>query len=419
MNRIAVIGTGYVGLATGAGFARLGHDVTCADIDAAKVEQLNRGEVTILEPGLPELVRDGLDQGRLRFVVGAAEAARDCEFAYLCVQTPQDSMGAADMRFIEQAARDIGAVLPEGAIVVTKSTVPVGATLLVAAALKRPDVAVVSNPEFLREGSAMRDFLNPTRIVIGADAREVADRVAALFRDVSAPVIITDPASAETIKYAANSFLAAKVSFVNSLSAVCEAVGADIQDVVLGIGTDPRIGTDFLQPGPGWGGSCLPKDTRALVHISAQAGYDFSLLRSVIAANEEQFDRVVAKVSRAAGGDLRGRSVAAWGLAFKANTNDLRASPAMEIIARLVAAGAEVRSYDPAVEEIDGLKVVDSAMEACDGADALVVLTEWDEFRRVDWDEVGERMRTRTVVDARGVVDRAAAARAGFTFVGI
>jgi UDPglucose 6-dehydrogenase len=419
MNRIAVIGTGYVGLATGAGFARLGHHVTCADIDADKVEQLNRGEVTILEPGLPELVRDGLDQGRLRFVVGAAEAARDCEFAYLCVQTPQDPTGAADMQFIEQAARDIGAVLPRGAVVVTKSTVPVGATLLVAAALQRPDVAVVSNPEFLREGSAVRDFLNPTRIVIGADERADADRVASLFREVSAPVIITDPASAETIKYAANSFLATKVSFVNSLSAVCEAVGADIQDVVLGIGTDPRIGTDFLQPGPGWGGSCLPKDTLALVHMAAQAGYDFGLLRSAISANEEQFDRVVAKVARAAGGNLDGCSVAAWGLAFKANTNDLRASPAMAIIARLVAAGAEVRSYDPAVDQVDGLKVVDSALEACDGADALVVLTEWDEFRRVDWDEVGERMRTRTVVDARGVVDRAAAGRAGFTYVGI
>jgi UDPglucose 6-dehydrogenase len=323
------------------------------------------------------------------------------------------------MQFIEQAAHDIGPVLPRGAVVVTKSTVPVGTTLRVAAALQRPDVAVVSNPEFLREGSAVRDFLNPTRIVIGADEREDADRVASLFRDVSAPIIITDPASAETIKYAANSFLATKVSYVNSLSAVCEAVGADIQDVVLGIGTDPRIGTDFLQPGPGWGGSCLPKDTRALVHMSAQAGYDFGLLRSVIEANDEQFDRVVDKVARAAGGDLTGRSVAAWGLAFKANTNDVRASPAMAIIARLVAAGAEVRSYDPAVEQVDGLKVVDSALEACDGADALVVLTEWDEFRRVDWDEVGERMRTRTVVDARGVVDRAAAARAGFTYVGI
>ena len=270
MSRIAVIGAGYVGLTTAACFARLGHDVVAADIDEERVAALSRGEVPILEQGLDELVREGLDGGRLSFVVGAATAAADCEFAYLCVPTPQGDDGSADLSYIE-------------------------------AALGRADVFVVSNPEFLREGSAVHDFLHPDRIVIGSDHQAAAIRVASLYLRVQAPLIVTDPASAETIKYASNAFLATKISFINAIANLCEAVGADVGDVVLGMGYDPRIGFEFLKPGPGWGGSCFPKDTRALVHIAETAGYDFDLLRGVVTVNEEQFGRVADKVEAAAG----------------------------------------------------------------------------------------------------------------------
>jgi len=255
MSRIAVIGTGYVGLTTGACFAHIGHDVVCADIDPDKVERLQRGEIPILEDGLDNLVKEGLQGGRLSFVLGAANAAADCEFAYLCVPTPQGADGSADLSYIEAAAAEIGPVLPTEAVVVNKSTVPVGSTRVVERALGRSDVPVVSNPEFLREGSAIHDFLNPDRIVIGADDQSAAVRVSSLYIGITAPIIVTDPASAETIKYAANAFLATKISFINAVAAVCEAVGADIKDVALGMGYDSRIGHEFLKPGPGWGGS--------------------------------------------------------------------------------------------------------------------------------------------------------------------
>ena len=415
MSKIAVIGTGYVGLTTGACFAHIGHDVVCADIDADKVARLQRGEIPILEPGLDDLVLNAVADGRLTFVVGAAVAAADCEFAYLCVPTPQDDDGSADLSYVEAAAREIAPVLPQGAIVVNKSTVPVGSTHVVENAMQRPDVTVVSNPEFLREGSAVHDFLHPDRVVIGTDHRETAIKVASLFLGLTAPVIVTDPASAETIKYAANSFLATKLSFVNAMATVCEAVGANINDVVLGMGTDPRIGSQFLKPGPGWGGSCFPKDTRAMVNIAANAGYDFEMLRGVISANEHQFDIVADKVSAMAGSDdLTGVKVAAWGLTFKANTDDLRESPALEIIKRLKARGADVVAYDPAVHHnIGDIDVVDSAYAAATGADVLVVLTEWDEFRWVDMAKVAEVMATARIYDTRNIVNVAAAERAG------
>jgi UDPglucose 6-dehydrogenase len=265
MSKIAVIGTGYVGLTTGACFAHVGHEVVCADVDADKVARLQRGEIPILEAGLENLVREGIDGGRLSFVVGAAAAVTECEFAYLCVPTPQAPDGSADLSFIEDAAREIGPVLPSEAIVVNKSTVPVGSTRVVERALGRSDVAVVSNPEFLREGSAIHDFLHPDRIVIGAEDQAAAVRVSSLYLGITAPVIVTDPASAETIKYAANAFLATKISFINAVSAVCEAVGADIKDVALGMGYDSRIGHEFLKPGPGWGGSCFVGEETLLV----------------------------------------------------------------------------------------------------------------------------------------------------------
>jgi UDPglucose 6-dehydrogenase len=420
MAQIAVIGAGYVGLTTAACFSSLGHDVVCADIDEARVAQLSDGEIPIVEAGLEALVREGIESGRLRFVVGAENAARSAEFAYLCVPTPQGDDGSADLSYIETAARQIGPVLPAEAVVVNKSTVPVGSTRAVERVLGRDDVLVVSNPEFLREGSAVHDFLNPDRIVIGSDDQSAAVRVASLYIGVTAPLIVTDPASAETIKYASNAFLATKISFVNAMAAVCEAVGADVKDVVLGMGYDKRIGHEFLKPGPGWGGSCFPKDSRALVHIAETAGYSFDLLQGVITVNEEQFHRVVDKVRTLVGHELNGVKVGVWGLTFKARTDDTRDSPALRIVGLLAEAGAEVRAYDPAVSKpIGGLDPAADPYSVCEDADVLVVLTEWDEFRWLDFDKVAGLMRRPLVVDARNLLDKPALQRRGFGYVGI
>ncbi len=370
-------------------------------------------------------MREGLDGKRLSFVLGAAAAAAGSEFAYLCVPTPQSANGSADLSYIRTAAEEIGAVLPPESVVVNKSTVPVGSARVVEDALGRDDVAVVSNPEFLREGSAVHDFLNPDRIVIGADDPAAAARVASLFADITAPVIVTDPASAETIKYACNAFLATKISFVNAVANVCEAVGADVRDVLLGMGYDRRIGFEFLKPGPGWGGSCLPKDTSALIRTAEDAGYDFGLLRGVQTVNEEQLQRVTAKVVRMAGGSVDGVAVAAWGLTFKARTNDLRSSPALDVLGRLRHQGAQVRAHDPAVgtatthPSLDGLELCADPYASCEGAAVLVVLTEWDEFRRLDFTKVAAQMASPRIVDARNLLDPAALRRLGFVYDGI
>ena len=424
-SRIAVIGTGYVGLTTGACLSSLGHQVVCADVVAEKVDQLNKGQVPILEAGLDELVREGLQSGDLSFVLGAEHAVSTAEFIYLCVPTPQGADGSADLSYIEAAAREVGPFLQPEAIVINKSTVPVGSTRVVEQALGRSDVFVVSNPEFLREGSAVHDFLHPDRVVIGSEDQGAAIRVAGLYLGLAAPLQVTDPASAETIKYASNAFLATKISFVNAIAAVCEAVGADVNDVVLGMGYDKRIGNAFLRPGPGWGGSCFPKDSRALVRIAEDAGYEFDLLKGVITVNEEQFQRVVEKVERRAGGNLDGVIVAVWGLTFKARTDDLRESPSLEIIRRLRERGAVIKAYDPAVEpgdtnpRLDGIDVMADPYAACDNAEVLAVLTEWDEFKWLDFDKVSETMGSRRVVDARNLLDRTALTRRGFEFEGI
>ena len=413
-----------MGLTTGACFAHMGHQVVCADIDPAKVESLRRGVIPIVELGLQELVEEGIAGGRLSFVLGAANAAADCEIAFLCVPTPQGDDGSADLSYIEAAARQIGPVLPYEAVVVNKSTVPVGSAKVVERVMGRPDVKVVSNPEFLREGSAVQDFLKPDRIVVGCDDQAAALKVSSLYDGISAPVIVTDPASAETIKYAANAFLATKLSFINAIAAICEGVGADVNDVVVGMGSDKRIGQDFLRPGPGWGGSCFPKDSRALLKIAREAGYHFDLLDGVIAINDEQFERVANKIRVAAGGDLSAATIAVWGLTFKARTDDLRDSPALQIIRRLVAAGATVQAYDPTV---DGPKaglptditISDSAYSACSGAHVLAVLTEWDEFRWLDIAKVADVMTGRAVVDARNLLERNDWRRAAFDYQGI
>ncbi len=424
MAHLAIIGTGYVGLTTGACLAHLGHDVVCADIDEEKVAGLSRGEVPIVEEGLVDLVVEGLANGRLQFVVGALEAVSDCEAAFLCVPTPQGGDGLVDLSFVEAAAAEMAEAMPPAALVVNKSTVPVGSTQVVERVMQRTDVKVVSNPEFLREGSAVRDFLFPDRIVLGSDDQEAAEKVASFYDDIDAPILITDPASAETIKYASNAFLATKLSFVNALAAVCEGVGADVNDVVKGLGYDRRIGHQYLQPGPGWGGSCFPKDTMALLHIAESGGYNFRFLDGVIAVNEEQFSRVVDKVSKAVGGDLSGRTVAVWGLTFKAGTDDMRDSPSLSVIDRLLADGATIRAFDPTVATHRGglderVAVGSDPLVVCKGADVVVVLTEWDEFADIDPAEVATLMVGRGVVDARNLLDRDAWVGQGFDYVGI
>jgi UDPglucose 6-dehydrogenase len=420
VSNVAVIGAGYVGLTTAAFLAHLGHRVVGADVVAEKVERLNRGEIPIVEGGLEELVREGVDAGRLSFVVGAATAVPGAEFVFLCLPTPQGADDRADMSYIEAAAVEIGPHVEAESIVVNKSTVPVGSTRVVQQALERDDVFVVSNPEFLREGSAVHDCLHPDRIVIGSEDSAAAMRLARLYESIQAPVIITDPVSAETIKYASNAFLAAKISFVNAVANLCEAVGADVREVALGMGYDRRIGFEFLKPGPGWGGSCFPKDTRALIRIAEDHGYDFSLLRGVVDVNEQQYGRVIDKIARLADRPLDGARVGVWGLTFKARTDDLRESPALAVIQRLRAAGATVRAFDPTRREpLDGLEVVADPYAACEDADVLAVLTEWDEFRWLDFDKVGTLLARRAIVDARNLLDPVALRRRGFAYEGI
>lgn len=418
---VAVIGVGYVGLVTGASLARLGHRVVCADVDADKVDRLSEGGVPIHERGLDEVVNQMLTAGRLRFVHGAAKGVPGCEFVVVCVPTPPSPDGSADLTYLEAAVTEMAPYLDPGSVVVVKSTVPVGTSRLVGHWLDRADVAVASNPEFLREGSALHDFLNPDRVVIGSDAPGAAERVATLYSGVAAPVVLTDASSSEAIKYVANAFLATKLSFVNEVAALCEAVGADVDAVLNGMGHDRRIGHEFLRPGPGWGGSCFPKDAHALVRIAEDAGYDFALVRTAIQANEDQFDRVIRKIERALDGQVAGARIGVLGLSFKAGTDDVRDSPALTIIRRLIGRGALVRAYDPVVTSVPvaGVEVAADPYQACAEAAVVVVLTEWDEFAHLDLDRLAAVVDRLSVVDARNLLDQAALVARGFTYQGI
>ena len=423
MAQIAVIGTGYVGLSSGACFAHLGHRVFCVDVLQDKIDNLNKGIMPIVETGLRELVAEGVASGLLTFSTDAASSIKNADVIFLCVPTPEGADGSADLSYIQIAAKTLSSHIRSGAIVVNKSTVPVGSTKVVEHELMRRDVAVVSNPEFLREGSAIQDFLHPDRIVVGSDSLEAAIAVGALYEKVGAPVLVTDPASAETIKYAANAFLATKISYINAVAAICEGVGADINDVVLGLGYDKRIGHEFLRPGPGWGGSCFPKDTKAMVKIAEDAGYDFGLLKGVITVNDQQYGRIVEKIRIAAGGSLAGKVIAAWGLTFKALTDDLRDSPAVEIVSRLIASGAEVTVFDPtqviAPTGLEKIKIASTPLAACNGADVIAVLTEWDEFRQISPNDVAGLVRAKKIVDARNLLDKSEWLSAGFEYQGI
>ena len=426
---IGVVGVGYVGLTTGACLAHIGHNVVCGDVDAEKIDRLRNGEIPIVEEGLTEIVSEGISTGRLEFVVGATEVAERSDIVFLCVPTPQDDDGSADLSFIEAASAEIGPVLRKGAIVVNKSTVPVGTTIAVDEVIQRSDIAVVSHPEFLREGTAVNDFLHPDRVVVGADDRSAAEKVAALYESIDTQVIITDAASAETIKYAANGFLAMKISFVNAVAAMCEAVGADVVDVVEGIGSDRRIGREFLRPGPGWGGSCFPKDSHALVHVAASHGYDFSMMRGVIAVNDEQRERMVRKVQHAAStNDLNGMTISVLGLTFKAGTDDLRDSPSLAVINRFRELGATVKAYDPTTTGtlsqiqqsfLSGISVQQSIDEAMSEGDVLVILTEWPEFMSLDLERAKVLLSGSAIVDTRNLLNPQTVRAAGLTYDGV
>jgi UDPglucose 6-dehydrogenase len=417
---VSIIGAGYVGLVTAAGLAQLGHQVRIGEADEARVAKLSAGEVPIFEEGLDDLLTAARGNGQISFHASNLEAAEGADLVFLCLPTPEGEDGRANLTFIYAVIDELGNELGEGALFVVKSTVPPGT---VSSLRKRladlgSPAGIVSHPEFLREGRAVPDFMKPDRIVIGAWEEADADRVASLYSDLDTRIIKTDPTSSEMIKYANNAYLASRLTFVNTLANVCEAVGADVLDVIEGLGSDHRIGPHFLQPGPGYGGSCFPKDTSALIAVAEDAGYDFQLLRAVIVADEEQRRRVAEKVRLAAGGGLRGRKVAMWGIAFKAGTDDVRESPAVRIAALLQAEGAEVVAYDPEASS-DTLEIVGSALEAVEGADVLLVATEWPEFAEVDLTEVAKLMRGHRVVDARNLLDPKLVRKVGLDYWGL
>jgi UDPglucose 6-dehydrogenase len=425
--RSAIFGTGYVGLVTGTCFAEMGNQVTCVDVESQKVARLNQGEIPIYEHGLQELVEENVHGNRLSFTTQAAEGLEQVELAFICVGTPMSANGEADLRYVESAARDIGRLISNYCVVVNKSTVPVGTADRVrgwiAEELTKRGLSiafdVASNPEFLKEGSAVEDFMKPDRVVVGVDS----ERAGAMLHDLYAPFIrnglrfyIMDIRSAEMTKYAANAMLATKISFINEISNICEKVGADVRQVRLGVGADQRIGLQFLHPGVGYGGSCFPKDVRALVHTAGVAGYKAELLAQVDAVNQRQKRIMWEKIQ--AWCTLKGLSintltVAVWGLAFKPNTDDVREAPALELIQSLIAAGATVRAFDPkasheaqrALGDLPRMVYSDDAYEATEGADILCLMTEWRPFRRPDFRRLAQQLQHKVIFDGRNQYD--------------
>jgi UDPglucose 6-dehydrogenase len=418
-RRIAVFGAGYVGLTTAACFARLGHEVVCVDVDDVKVAALSRAEIGLHEPGLAELTEEGLRAGRLRFALGIPAELSDVDFVFLAVPTPTGEGGAADLSAVADVLADIREHLRAGCVVVIKSTVPVGTTTRVRSLLGRPDVAVVANPEFLREGHAVDDFLHPQRVVVGSEDESSALRVLSLYAETGAPTVITGSASAELVKYASNCFLAMKLSYVNTLAELCEQVGGDIEDVTEGMRLDERIGSAFLAPGPGWGGSCLPKDTRALLSTSELANVDFPLLRATIETNDHQVRRVAGKICDAVGGSLAGARIGILGLTFKAGTDDLRDSPSLAVAELLASEGAELTAYDPSVPAGSSgpVHVVDAPYLVAKDASAIVVLTEWPEFADLDWTRMAEEVSRPVIVDSRDLLPAEKVEAAGFRLI--
>ena len=431
--RIAMIGTGYVGLVSGACFSDFGHDVTCVDRDAGKIERLNRGEVPIFEPGLDALLVKNAAAGRLSFTTDLAGAVAGAEAVFIAVGTPtRRGDGHADLSYVMAAAAEIGRALTGYAVVVTKSTVPVGTNRKVAEALRaaNPDAAfdVASNPEFLREGAAIKDFMHPDRVVVGVETERARKVIAELYRPLSLrefPMVYTGLESAEMIKYAANAFLATKITFINEIAALCEKVGADVKTVARGIGMDGRIGDKFLHAGPGYGGSCFPKDTKALARIGQDHAAPMQIVEAVIKVNEEVKRRMIDKIVDLCGGSLRDKTVAVLGVTFKPDTDDMREAPSLTIVPALVGGGAKVRISDPQGKHegealLPGVKWIENPYQAANDADLVVLLTEWNEFRGLDLAKLARRMATPRMADLRNIYDPAEVREAGFTaYVGV
>lgn len=426
---ICVIGTGYVGLVTGCVFSDLGNEVICVDKNPEKIAMLARGEMPIYEPGLEELVKRNVEDHRLVFTEDLTHAVEHSDVVFICVGTPPLENGDPDMTYVQEAAKGIARALNRYKVIVNKSTVPVGTGNMVREIVeinrrRNVDFDVVSNPEFLREGSAIKDTLEPDRIVIGAPNQVVAMKILELYAPLERPMIITDVASAEMIKYASNAFLATKISFANSIANICDAVGADVIQVIKGMGMDHRIGSAFLNAGLGYGGSCFPKDSSALVRTAEKNGYEFTLLKAVIGVNKEQPLRLLDRMRAALGGSFAGKSVGVLGLAFKPNTDDMRDAKSLEIIAHLLAEGASVRAYDPIA--IDNTRAifpqicyVNNAYEAAEEVDALVVVTEWNEFKLLNMERIKNTMKTPLLFDGRNIYDPLKLRRMGFEYHGI
>jgi len=426
---ICVVGTGYVGLVTGAVFSDLGNDVVCVDNDQAKIDALRAGQMPIYEPGLEEMVIRNKEDGRLTFTIDLATAVRQSDVIFIAVGTPPKETGETDLSHVEAVAAAIGRAMDRYKVVVNKSTVPVGTGEFVREVITkhqlRPiDFDVVSNPEFLREGSAIEDTLRPDRIVIGAPNQQVAMTLVELYAPLERPMIITDLPSAEVIKYASNAFLAAKISFINAIANICENAGADVSQVMKGMGLDSRIGMQFLQAGLGYGGSCFPKDVDSLIHTASRFGYDFKLLRSVVEINRERAAHLV-EMMRKAMGPLEDRTIAVLGLAFKPNTDDMREAKSLEVVRLLHAAGAQLRTYDPVAMDNarammpESVVFCESAYEAAAGADGVALLTEWNEFKYLNLDRLGGLLRRRVIFDARNLYEPERMRRLGFEYYSI
>ncbi|HEY7841876.1 MAG TPA: UDP-glucose/GDP-mannose dehydrogenase family protein [Gammaproteobacteria bacterium] len=426
---VTMIGTGYVGLVSGACFAEFGHSVTCVDKDQAKIARLRKGEMPIYEPGLDELVAKNVAAGRLRFSETMDSVGRS-DLVFIAVGTPtRRGDGHADLSYVYEAAREIASRLEGYTVVVDKSTVPVGTARhvkrIMAEVNPKAEFAIASNPEFLREGAAIADFMRPDRIVIGVEHERAAAALRDLYRPlnlIETPMVVTDPESAELTKYAANAFLATKISFINEVSALCESVGADVHAIAKGMGLDGRIGRKFLHAGPGYGGSCLPKDSRALVRIAQEHAVPVRIVEAVMEVNEAQKQRMIKKIRSALGGSESGRTIAVLGLTFKPETDDMREAPSLSILPKLVENGAAIRAHDPkGVAEARallpaGVRYLEDIYEAFDGADAVVLMTEWNAYRGLDLDEMRKRMRGRVFIDLRNVYDPAQMRAAGFEY---
>ncbi len=428
---IAVIGTGYVGLVSGACFAEFGVDVTCVDVDVTKIDKLNNGLIPIYEPGLDKIVTKNVAAGRLHFTTDIKSAVEGALVVFLAVGTPPQPDGTPDMSYYRQAAKDIAGSMNGYKVLVTKSTVPVGTGKwlreFVAANLAvETDFGVASNPEFLREGAAIEDFMRPDRVVIGSNEERAIEVMKDLYRPlylIETPIVITSLEAAELIKYAANAFLATKITFINEVANLCDAIGCDVHDVARGMGMDNRIGRKFLHPGPGYGGSCFPKDTRALTTVADQFGVETRIVDAVIEANERQRDAMIPKIEKLVG-DLNGKRIGVLGLSFKPETDDMRESPAIDIIAQILKRGASIKAYDPvAMEEsrhyIEGIEYAADEYDAIDGADALVILTEWNQFRALDLDRVKELLRSPKIADLRNIYEPKDMRELGFEYVGV